>query len=397
MQTFLSIFWLQTWPYIQCHSLVYQFKSLFFLSAFALAALRSCLLCRISSYKLRTSWCFFLSLNSPHLKTRAKSSTVTVKSSWLHKFKPIIPKRTRVVINNFFFALFKKKKKKNPYKFGTVRVKFPHFLSHALRVSTRQKEKCFTSCVTLWSLAAYFPKDVLQFIPPVTCLWFLVGVKDQGRPGGADPKLPNLPSPPPPRPTKQWVPLRRETTNTTQHLDNTHFPSVMTSFHFFFSFLTTAPIPHSKNVAKEVLTQWQISEERSSFLKVAFKFSIYSKFYNLEWSIISLVLVFTKLRNTHFLGSKMSIRSRWTVSCSFSWITGEDFWRTKRDGSLVSLNPAKIKNFWIGLPPDTNRIDAVYERKSDSHIIFFIGGLSAAVKSRLSNAATHFENICAID
>ncbi|XP_056222688.1 matrix metalloproteinase-17 isoform X1 [Seriola aureovittata] len=52
---------------------------------------------------------------------------------------------------------------------------------------------------------------------------------------------------------------------------------------------------------------------------------------------------------------------------------GAQFWRTKRDGSLVSLHPAQIKNFWIGLPPGTNKIDAVYERKSDSSIIFFIG------------------------
>ncbi|XP_053270467.1 matrix metalloproteinase-17 [Pleuronectes platessa] len=52
---------------------------------------------------------------------------------------------------------------------------------------------------------------------------------------------------------------------------------------------------------------------------------------------------------------------------------GAHFWRTKRDGSLLSLNPAQIKNFWIGLPPGTNKVDAVYERKSDSRIIFFIG------------------------
>ncbi|XP_073345072.1 matrix metalloproteinase-17 [Pagrus major] len=52
---------------------------------------------------------------------------------------------------------------------------------------------------------------------------------------------------------------------------------------------------------------------------------------------------------------------------------GAHFWRTKRDGSLVSLNPAQIKNFWMGLPQGTNKIDAVYERKSDSRIIFFIG------------------------
>ncbi|KAM4624490.1 matrix metalloproteinase-25 [Polymixia lowei] len=52
---------------------------------------------------------------------------------------------------------------------------------------------------------------------------------------------------------------------------------------------------------------------------------------------------------------------------------GAQFWRTKQDGYLVSLNPALIKNFWFGLPPGTNRIDAVYERKSDSAIVFFIG------------------------
>ncbi|KAM4715757.1 matrix metalloproteinase-17 [Anableps anableps] len=52
---------------------------------------------------------------------------------------------------------------------------------------------------------------------------------------------------------------------------------------------------------------------------------------------------------------------------------GAHFWRTKRDGSLVSLRPALITNFWMGLPMGTNKVDAVYERKSDSGIIFFIG------------------------
>lgn len=52
---------------------------------------------------------------------------------------------------------------------------------------------------------------------------------------------------------------------------------------------------------------------------------------------------------------------------------GMHFWRTKRDGSLISLNPALVRNFWIGLPSGSIKIDAVYERKSDSAIIFFIG------------------------
>ncbi|RXN12067.1 matrix metallo ase-25-like protein [Labeo rohita] len=52
---------------------------------------------------------------------------------------------------------------------------------------------------------------------------------------------------------------------------------------------------------------------------------------------------------------------------------GPYFWRIQRSGSLVSFHPALIKNFWTGLPPGTNKIDAVYERKTDSRIIFFIG------------------------
>ncbi|XP_028991130.1 matrix metalloproteinase-25 isoform X2 [Betta splendens] len=52
---------------------------------------------------------------------------------------------------------------------------------------------------------------------------------------------------------------------------------------------------------------------------------------------------------------------------------GDHFWRTQRDGMLVSSNPALIKNFWLGLPDGTDKIDAVYERMSDSRIIFFIG------------------------
>ncbi|XP_030630914.1 matrix metalloproteinase-25 [Chanos chanos] len=52
---------------------------------------------------------------------------------------------------------------------------------------------------------------------------------------------------------------------------------------------------------------------------------------------------------------------------------GIHFWRIQRSGSLVSFAPALITNFWIGLPRNLQKIDAVYERKTDSHIIFFIG------------------------
>ncbi|XP_069044523.1 matrix metalloproteinase-25 [Lepisosteus oculatus] len=52
---------------------------------------------------------------------------------------------------------------------------------------------------------------------------------------------------------------------------------------------------------------------------------------------------------------------------------GQYFWRIQRSGSLVSLSPALVSNFWHGLPARFARIDAVYERMTDSHIIFFIG------------------------
>lgn len=79
-------------------------------------------------------------------------------------------------------------------------------------------------------------------------------------------------------------------------------------------------------------------------------------------------------------GNQLLLFNTWTVSecatcqCYRSLFSrkGSNFWRTKRDGSLVSLNPAQITNFWMGLPPEV-RVDAVYERKSDSRIIFFTG------------------------
>ncbi|XP_052468079.1 matrix metalloproteinase-25-like [Carassius gibelio] len=52
---------------------------------------------------------------------------------------------------------------------------------------------------------------------------------------------------------------------------------------------------------------------------------------------------------------------------------GQYFWRIQQSGSLGSFEPVLIKNFWFGLPPGTNKIDAVYERQTDSRIIFFIG------------------------
>nr|XP_055049815.1 matrix metalloproteinase-25 [Misgurnus anguillicaudatus] len=51
---------------------------------------------------------------------------------------------------------------------------------------------------------------------------------------------------------------------------------------------------------------------------------------------------------------------------------GPHFWRVLHSGSLMSMTPALIHNFWIGLPPEIDRVDAVYERR-DGYIVFFSG------------------------
>ncbi|XP_030649765.1 matrix metalloproteinase-25-like [Chanos chanos] len=51
---------------------------------------------------------------------------------------------------------------------------------------------------------------------------------------------------------------------------------------------------------------------------------------------------------------------------------GPFFWRVQQLGTLMSTSPARIENFWNGLPPRLQKIDAVYER-TDGQIIFFIG------------------------
>lgn len=73
------------------------------------------------------------------------------------------------------------------------------------------------------------------------------------------------------------------------------------------------------------------------------------------------------------MSSKFGLPIKWHI-WFWSWLmSGPYFWRMQQPGSLVSLTPALIRNFWIGLPPDTDKIDAVYERKTDNCIIFFIG------------------------
>ncbi|XP_010865467.2 matrix metalloproteinase-17 [Esox lucius] len=51
---------------------------------------------------------------------------------------------------------------------------------------------------------------------------------------------------------------------------------------------------------------------------------------------------------------------------------GAFYWRVQQGRSLLSFTPALIHNFWVGLPPHLDQIDAVYER-SNGHIVFFIG------------------------
>ncbi|XP_069840842.1 matrix metalloproteinase-25 [Dendropsophus ebraccatus] len=52
---------------------------------------------------------------------------------------------------------------------------------------------------------------------------------------------------------------------------------------------------------------------------------------------------------------------------------GRYFWRVQATRQLVSLNPAHLGRFWMGLPPDLPKVDAVYERANDSKIVFIAG------------------------
>ncbi|XP_073505133.1 matrix metalloproteinase-25 [Phyllobates terribilis] len=52
---------------------------------------------------------------------------------------------------------------------------------------------------------------------------------------------------------------------------------------------------------------------------------------------------------------------------------GRYFWRVQATRQLVSLKPAHLGRFWLGLPPDLTRVDAVYERGNDSKIVFIAG------------------------
>ncbi|XP_043942611.1 matrix metalloproteinase-17-like [Protopterus annectens] len=52
---------------------------------------------------------------------------------------------------------------------------------------------------------------------------------------------------------------------------------------------------------------------------------------------------------------------------------GKYFWRLERSRNLISFNAAQINNFWQGLPARLSRLDTVYERMTDSKIVFFSG------------------------
>jgi hypothetical protein len=54
-------------------------------------------------------------------------------------------------------------------------------------------------------------------------------------------------------------------------------------------------------------------------------------------------------------------------SLSVQW-----FWRIT-DTGVMEGHPVEISRFWYGLPRHLDHVDAVYERGSDGHIVFFSG------------------------
>nr|XP_027203761.1 matrix metalloproteinase-2-like [Dermatophagoides pteronyssinus] len=51
----------------------------------------------------------------------------------------------------------------------------------------------------------------------------------------------------------------------------------------------------------------------------------------------------------------------------------QSFWWVKNDLSLIRNEPIPISQYFIGFPTDINQVDAVYERRSDQLIMFFVG------------------------
>ena len=49
------------------------------------------------------------------------------------------------------------------------------------------------------------------------------------------------------------------------------------------------------------------------------------------------------------------------------------FWWLQQGRRLVRKEPIHISEYFIGFPPEIEAVDAVYERKSDQKIIFFVG------------------------
>lgn len=52
---------------------------------------------------------------------------------------------------------------------------------------------------------------------------------------------------------------------------------------------------------------------------------------------------------------------------------GPWFWRVGPDKRILPHYPKQINKFWYSLPPDLDRIDAIYERPSDRLIVIFRG------------------------
>ncbi|XP_054168178.1 collagenase 3-like [Oppia nitens] len=69
----------------------------------------------------------------------------------------------------------------------------------------------------------------------------------------------------------------------------------------------------------------------------------------------------------------MSIDAIATIRSDIFVFKDKFFWWLKPNRSMTSAKPIEIYRYWTDLPKDLKRVDAVYERLTDSKIVFFIG------------------------
>ena len=69
------------------------------------------------------------------------------------------------------------------------------------------------------------------------------------------------------------------------------------------------------------------------------------------------------------------------------------FWRVTKDKKILPNYPKEINKFWYSLPPDLDRIDAIYERLDNFIVIFRGNGRQCANKRTNKDSPSFFHYV----